>query len=387
MTPALLLPAALAGLLALLIPLAIHIARRSEQVPTDFAALRWLRQKPKPRSRLRFDEWLLLALRLALLAMVVLWLAHPVLFGAASKQAYVALTPGVDPAAVDDKALADGRAHWLAAGYPRVEPGKPIMTDAIPLASLVRQLDAELPQGAPLTIIVPQMIQGADAERPRLSRKVDWRIVPGAMSAGKSVAIKPPSIAIRADGAHAAGLRYLNAAALAWQPAGKPADVDSGPLTAPLPPVDKVLFWMSAGSLPEALQRWIAQGGQAIVASDALLPQGAAPAPLWQDDLARPLVEAMPIGKGRLLRFTRPLQPAQMPELLEADFPVRVRALIQPPTVAPQRADAAAYAPLTGGRAYPQPPAELRPWLALLIAALLLVERWFATRRKRAIAP
>lgn len=387
MTPALLLPAALAGLLALLIPLAIHIARRSEQLPTDFAALRWLRQKPKPRSRLRFDEWLLLALRLALLALVVLWLAHPVLFGAASKQAYVALTPGFDPAAVDDKALAEGRAHWLAAGYPRVEPGKPITADAIPLGSLVRQLDAELPQGAPLTIIVPQILQGADAERPRLSRKIDWRIVPGAMPVGKPVAIKPPSIAIRADGAHAAGLRYLNAAALAWQPAGKPADVDSGPLTAPLPPVDKTLFWMSAGTLPDALQRWIAQGGQAIVASDALLPQGTTPAPLWQDDLARPLVEAMRIGKGRLLRFIRPLQPAQMPQLLEADFPARLRALIQPPSMAPQRADAAAYAPLTGGRAYPQPPAELRPWLALLIAALLLVERWFATSRIRAIAP
>ncbi|MDG2512823.1 BatA domain-containing protein [Sphingobium yanoikuyae] len=387
MTPALLLPAALAGLLALLIPLAIHIARRSEQLPTDFAALRWLRQKPKPRSRLRFDEWLLLALRLALLALVVLWLAHPVLFGAASKQAYVALTPGVDPAAVDEKTLAEGRAHWLAPGYPRVEPGKSLAADAVPLASLVRQLDAELPQGAPLTIIVPQILQGADAERPRLSRKIDWRIVPGAMPVGKPVAIKPPSIAIRADGAHAAGLRYLNAAALAWQPAGKPADVDSGPLTAPLPPMDKTLFWMSAGTLPEALQRWIAQGGQAIVASDALLPQGTTPAPLWQDDLARPLVEAMRIGKGRLLRFTRPLQPAQMPQLLEADFPARLRALIQPPSMAPQRADAAAYAPLTGGRAYPQPPADLRPWLALLIAALLLVERWFATRRKRAIAP
>lgn len=387
MTPALLLPAALAGLLALLIPLAIHIARRSEQLPTDFAALRWLRQKPKPRSRLRFDEWLLLALRLALLALVALWLAHPVLFGAASKQADVALTPGVDPAAVDEKTLAEGRAHWLAPGYPRVEPGKSLAADAVPLASLVRQLDAELPQGAPLTIIAPQILQGADAERPRLSRKIDWRIVPGAMPVGKPVAIKPPSIAIRADGAHAAGLRYLNAAALAWQPAGKPADVDSGPLTAPLPPVDKILFWMSAGTLPDALQRWIAQGGQAIVASDALLPQGTTPAPLWQDDLARPLVEAMRIGKGRLLRFIRPLQPAQMPQLLEADFPARLRALIQPPSMAPQRADAAAYAPLTGGRAYPQPPAELRPWLALLIAALLLVERWFATSRIRAIAP
>ncbi|WHO37916.1 BatA domain-containing protein [Sphingobium sp. AP49] len=387
MTPALLLPAALAGLLALLIPLAIHIARRSEQLPTDFAALRWLRQKPKPRSRLRFDEWLLLALRLALLALVVLWLAHPVLFGAASKQPYVALTPGVDPAAVDDKTLADGRAHWLVPGYPRVEPGKPITTDAIPLGSLVRQLDAELPQGAPLTIIVPQILQGADAERPRLSRKVDWRIVPGAMPAGKPVAVQPPSIAIRADAGHAAGLRYLNAAALAWQPAGKSAGIDSGPLTAPLPSSDKILFWMSAGTLPEALQRWIAQGGQAIVPSDALLPQGTTPAPLWQDDLARPLVEAMPIGKGRLLRFTRPLQPAQMPQVLEADFPARLRALIQPPSVAPQRAEAAAYAPLTGGRTYPQPPADLRPWLALLIAALLLAERWFATSRKRAIAP
>ncbi len=387
MTPALLLPAALTGLLALLIPLAIHIARRSEQLPTDFAALRWLRQKPKPRSRLRFDEWLVLALRLALLALVVLWLSHPVLFGAASKQPYVALTPGVDPAAVDDKALAEGRAHWLAPGYPRVEPGKPIMADAIPLASLVRQLDSDLPQGAPLTIIVPQILQGADAERPRLSRKVDWRIVPGEMPVGRSVAVQPPSIAIRADAGHAAGLRYLNAAALAWQPAGKPADVDSGPLNAPLPPSDKILFWMSAGTLPEALQRWIAQGGQAIVSSDALLPRGAMPAPLWQDDLARPLVEAMPIGKGRLLRFTRPLQPAQMPQLLEADFPARLRALIQPPSMAPQRADAAAYAPLSGGRAYPQPPADLRPWVALLIAALLLVERWFATSRKRAIAP
>ena len=387
MTPALLLPAALAGLLALLIPLAIHIARRSEQLPTDFAALRWLRQKPKPRSRLRFDEWLLLALRLALLALVVLWLAHPVLFGVASKQPYVALTPGVDPAAVDDKALAEGRAHWLVPGYPRVEPGKPIAAGTIPLGSLIRQLDAELPQGAPLTIIVPQILQGADAERPRLSRKVDWRIVPGAMPAGKSVAVKVPSIAIRADSGHAGGLRYIHAAALAWQAAGKPADMDSGPLNGLLPSSGKTLFWMSAGSLPDAVQSWIAQGGQAIVASDALLPQGARPAPLWQDDLGRPLVEAMPIRKGRLLRFTRPLQPAQMPQLLEADFPVRLRALVQRRSVAPQRADAAAYAPLTGGRAYPQPPAALRPWLGLLIAALLLVERWFATSRKRGIAP
>ena len=80
MNPALLLPAALAALAALIVPLLIHLARRSEQRPADFAALRWLRQKPKPRHRIRFDEWPLLWLRLLLLALLALWLARPVLF-------------------------------------------------------------------------------------------------------------------------------------------------------------------------------------------------------------------------------------------------------------------------------------------------------------------
>ena len=50
MNLALLLPAGLAALAALLLPLLLHLARRHEQTPTDFAALRWLRQKPKPRT-------------------------------------------------------------------------------------------------------------------------------------------------------------------------------------------------------------------------------------------------------------------------------------------------------------------------------------------------
>ena len=49
-----LLPAAFAALAALFIPLLIHLARRSEQRPTDFAALRWLRSfspsRAAPRS-------------------------------------------------------------------------------------------------------------------------------------------------------------------------------------------------------------------------------------------------------------------------------------------------------------------------------------------------
>ena len=48
MTATLLAPAGLLALAALAAPLLIHLAKRTQQRPTDFAALRWLR--PKPRS-------------------------------------------------------------------------------------------------------------------------------------------------------------------------------------------------------------------------------------------------------------------------------------------------------------------------------------------------
>ena len=94
--PALLLPAALVALIALVIPLALHLARHSEARPTDFAALEWLREKPRPKSRLRFDEWPLLALRLLLITGIALWLARPVLPGSADLTPVVAAVPSVD---------------------------------------------------------------------------------------------------------------------------------------------------------------------------------------------------------------------------------------------------------------------------------------------------
>ena len=59
MTPLLLAPLGLAALAALIVPLLIHLRRRTEEVPLDFAAMRWLEALPKPRRRLRFDELLL----------------------------------------------------------------------------------------------------------------------------------------------------------------------------------------------------------------------------------------------------------------------------------------------------------------------------------------
>lgn len=389
MTPGLLLPGALAALAAILVPLAIHIARRSEERPIEFAALRWLRQKPHPKSRLRFDEKLLLASRILLLSLLTLWLAHPVLFGAEGKAAYVAVAPGANVSRagrVGDTAVGDyGRAHWLAPGFPALKEAGP--AGAAPLASLLRQLDADLPAGAPLIVVVPQVIEGADGERPRLSRKVDWRIVPGAAPAVRTASAPVPPLSIRHDQGRAGGLRYLRAAALAWQPAGRDADVEIGEIDAALPPATRNLIWLGEGSLPPALLRWVEDGGTALVGSDALFPEDADRAVVWRDDLGRPLVEATPVGAGRLMRFTRRLAPAGMPELLEADFPTHLQAVLNPPPGAPARATAADYTPTTGARRFDPAPIDLRPWLAVLIGLGLLFERWLATSRRRGVSP
>jgi hypothetical protein len=373
MTPTLLLPAALAALAALVVPLVIHLARKSEQRPTDFAALRWLRQRPKPRHRIRFDEWPLLVARLLLLALVALYLAEPALRGAAGGRRWIAVVPGASPPVTED---ADVR--WLAPGFPPATAPMPV--GPLPVASLLRQLDADLPPQTALTVLVPAILDGADAARPRLSRTVDWHIVGDAMAAAPSrKTTPPPMLAVHAGGA--AGLRYVRAAAAAWTAPGTPPAIAGA---SPLPPPIATLVWFAPGPLPPPVLRWIERGGTALVSAATPLP---AATPVWRDMTGVPLAEQAGRGRGRVIRFTRPLTPASMPDLLEPDFPGRLRALLDPPAPPPTRVRAADYRPLTGVEPYVQPAQDLRPWLAVAIAVLLLGERWLATRRRREIAP
>ncbi|MCH6483067.1 BatA domain-containing protein [Pseudoxanthomonas sp. LH2527] len=387
MNLALLLPAGLAALAALLVPLLLHLARRHEQTPTDFAALRWLRQKPKPRHRIRFDEWPLLLLRLLLLALLALWLARPVLSGMDETRPWVVAVPGVDAAAVRAQATdADSRLHWLASGFPSFDEAAPAATPAI--GSLLRQLDAELPPGTPLTVVVPATLQGADAERPVLSRAVTWTVVDGAMAAPAAPASPPPTLAVRHAAGNDTGLRYLRAAALAWQPATSTSStLQVGTADEALPATTMPLAWLVPGPVPAAVVQWIAAGGTALLANDSTLDGFTAGTTPWRDADGAALVEAATRGKGRVLRFTRPLRADAMPELVEADFPQRLRALFDTPVASPRRVLATDYAPATGGATYPVAPRDLQPWLALLIVLLVLVERWMATRRIRGVAP
>lgn len=377
----LLFPAALAALAALILPLIIHIARKSEQRPTDFAALRWLRQKPKPRSRLRFDEWLLLLLRLLLFTLAALWLAQPVLFGSGNSKRYVAVIAG---AQVDATSLEGQRAHWLAPAFPAFDEARP--TGPLPVASLLRELDASLPAGTPLTIIAPSILEGADAARVRLSRPVTWRITPGRMPVPTTALPTLPRLTIRYDAAHRPALRYLSAAASTWQPTGKAADIDVASAGTALPKRDRALFWLVGGTVPADVMQWARSGGTLVVPNDAFLPGDRQKVVTWRDPLGEGLAEASRIGKGRLLRFFHPLEPAHMPILLEPDFPDRLRDMLAQ-TPPPRTVRAADYVPLAGARPYDQPARPLRSWVAILIALVLCIERWLATSRRRSVAP
>ena len=393
----LLLPAALASLLALLIPLAIHLARRSEATPIDFAALQWLRPKPRPKSRLRFDEWPLLIVRLLLLALIALWLARPVLPNSADLTPVVAALPGVDAG----EPAQGTRNIWLAPGFPPAgEPQPTCLASPFPpaseargsvagpgegfcpnLASLIRQLDSELPAGVPLTLIVPEILSGMDAERPRLSRAVTWTIAPGAMPATTETPPKPLTFTLRGPPS-----RPLGAAIAAVVSPGKPANFDTSAPDAPLPAPPRIVIWLTPGPLPQPVRDWVTAGGTALVTAATPAEPGLAIIP-WRGSNGTALVTAHSVGAGRLFRFAHALTPAAIPALLEPDFPTKFAALFTPPAPEPRRVAARDIAPTPGAAPWPQPARDLQPLLALIIAALFIAERWLATSRRRAVTP
>lgn len=409
MSLGLLFPLGLAALAAWLLPLLIHLVRREEQRPTDFAALRWLSARLKPRAKLRFEDRLLLALRLALLAAMALLLAKPVLYGGAGDSPWLLVVPGADPAAAPSLPEATQR-RWLAPGFPALDAPRPAAP--VPVSSLLRQLDAELPAATPVIVLVPAIYAGADGERPRLARALDWRIVASDTPPAAPVSTPPRALAVRSVPAREPALRFLRASAAAWsrldatdateaaaatdasgaaaapeeRPDADAASVatpaDFGAADAPLPTIDTALVWLVPGELPGALRDWIRAGGHALIEPGSDWPLPAPGAASWRDAEGRVLAHSATLGRGRLTQLRQPLAPAELPALLEPDFPHRLRELLQAPPPAPTRADAASHAPLTGGPGFPETPRPLDTLLLWLILVLFALERLWATRRR-----
>lgn len=382
---ALLAPLGLAALAALALPILIHLIRRIELRRTDFAALRWISDRVRPRRRIRIERPWLLLLRLALLALLALLLARPVMTEiAALTQPWVVVAPGVDRAAAHAAAPVSGAEwHWLSPGYPTLE-NAPLSTTA-PIASLLRQLDADLPAPTALTVVVPEQLVSLDGERLRLAHAIDWRIVPGHMAASEAASSEASiRFAVRYTPETEPALRFLRATVAAWN-TREPGryELDAQPVTAPIADDTRWLAWLAPQVSAQATA-WIERGGVALVANH--------PAPdaqtLWRDVAGNTLARQQSIGRGRLLALPGALDPATLPILLDADFPDRLRSALQGPLPAPTRANADAVRPLhdtslaTSSAHSRNTARPLDPWLALLIALLFLIERIVATRSR-----
>lgn len=380
MSLGLLFPLGLAALAAWLLPLLVHLARREEQRPTDFAALRWLSARLRPRQKLRFEEWLLLAVRLVLIAALALLLARPVLLGGRGDAPWLLVMPG--PAEIIAAAPAmpeDTQRRWLAPGFPPLDSPRP---QGGATTSLLRQLDAELPAGTPVTVLATTEFDGADGELPRLSRTVDWRVVPVLPADVVPVAIAPFSLAVRHADAEEPALRYLRAANIAWQVDGDPRGPDVAATDAILPATGQPLAWLAPGELPAAVRAWTENGGRLLIDVRTTWPLPSPGVPAWRDADGRVLAHAAGLGRGRVVQLQAALAPASLPALLEPDFPARLRALMEPAPPPATRADAMAHRPLPGGASFPETPRELVTPVLWLIAALFALERWLATGRR-----
>ncbi len=381
MSLGLLLPMGLLALAGLIVPLLIHLIRRPDHQMTDFAALRWLRESVRPRRRLRFDDlWLLLA-RLALLSLLALILALPILNGDwRAARHVIAVASDVDLVAAR-KQLTDDRAEWrwLAPGFPSVDEKAPVSSRLF--SSLLRELDSTLASKDTLTVVVPIQVSGLDAQRIALVHAVDWQQV-----AGETQTAEPRKrginriIAIRHEPQSSTAFAYLRAAVGVWSSIGQDHwEVDEGPLALPLPETLDCLIWLG-GPLPDSIMRWVEKGGRVLLV-DSELGDGL---PVWRDEQGKILAREQALGRGAVIRLPAPLTAEKLPDLLDADFPHRLQALLIPAPRSPDRAFAREVVPTQVDRDAPERQTSLIPLIGLLIALVFLLERVLATRRQRA---
>ena len=374
----LLAPAGLALLATLIVPILLHLARRRRAQPTTFAALRWLAPGAPPRSRVQLEDLFLLLLRLLLIALLALWLAQPVWRDApALRGARIAVVPGVDVAAARN-AIGEGAAsaHWLAPGWPAFDP-QVVPPRGQPVASLLRDLDAALASDASLMVVVPAELDGLDAERVRLSRDVAWRIVPSTPVATDTAKPAPILLALRFGPEAAPMQRYVEAAVAAWN-TSEPGRyrLDAQPWGTPLAPGTTWLIGLD-GAPDAAMTRWIEGGGAALLDADPRDAPAKDTAARTHESTAPLRVRRRAFGSGELVLPSAPLRVGHA-ELLEPTFPARLQRWLAGAEPAPRLALAASVAPLRGDVALSPPERPLAPWLALAVAMLFVLERWFA---------
>ena len=356
-----LLPICLLAFAALALPIAIHLLRKPEDRIVPFAAWRHLSRERLPRERLRIRQWLLLALRVLLIAALVVLVAMPVRSLQAGPEArWVVVSPQLSVAAARAALNRPGAEwHWLQPGFGPLDEAPASIVDL----GLLRELDAQLAPNDKLTVIVPERLSGLDAVRPELSREVEWIVVPGASAETSRL----PLVVVRHDSESAPELATVEALRSAWRAAGKPVEFDIAPQSQTVDARAQLLIWLGGEPSAEALC-WLADGGSLLRTRAG---EGSWP------------LRAVARGQGRLYSMSSALTPAATPGVAESGFAAQLRELLRPAR-APDSAEARSFAPAHAALETAAHDRPLDDWLIGFALALFIAERlcaaWLARR-------
>ena len=180
-------PLWLAALAALVIPLVIHLRRQRIGRRIQVGSVRHLAGAALPRRRrLRVRDPWLLALRCAILALVVLALAGPAIRRTERPSSWVLVAPSLlgdsvilrsDPL-LDSLRRAGSAVRVLAPGFPAADLRRPVIArsdTSVDLWSLLGAADQVLPFGSSILAVVPAELSLARGRRPAVATRVTIR--------------------------------------------------------------------------------------------------------------------------------------------------------------------------------------------------------------------
>ncbi len=431
-------PLGLLALFALVAPIVIHLLSRKPGKTVKVGSLQFLEATESRQLRsLKLTDVPLLLLRTAMLAMLALLLAQPLWKKSsrpteAQTHGWVLIAPEIlrgTPAApitqlVDSLSAAGNALHLLAPDFPAVQAlSEKILRDSDSAQrywSLLRELDLQLPAGAPLWIFAPDRLAFFRGERPTLQRMMHWfgvPIPPENHDSPSTVSSDSTSALILYDANHEEDARYIQTALEAViEFGGLPIETQSHFIRENFAVAQntKWLFWLAAQPVSKILLQQIESGlclisdagaaeyervdSRIIMADQRMeifprLQQRVIAAnngvTLWTDGFGAPLLEGERLGKGWHYRFHSRFHPAWNELVLSAAFPQWLHTLLNLPETIPdqRRISVAQSRPNIRAAATSQTlsftTTSLHVPFWLLAAVLFIVERWLAGKTKR----
>lgn len=381
-------PAALWGLLALVVPVLIHLFNANRGRKRLFAARRFVDPAEAQQMRNVFlTEWFLLLLRCLLIATVVLWLAEPERQPRTEFRGPVAVL--ISPLAVagagsvnlvtaSEIARQQGAdLRLLAPGFPVVRDRDPEMTVSGGAWSLLAELEHHLPDEQQVVLLVADDPRESGWRRPSLDREVsEIQVTPATQRPAVSRAI-----AVVADPDRAADARYLEAALTTMAESGTPlrlVEADQQPdlmfvLGRPSIPAGAIRI-QDAGDADLQRRRILRYQGERFDVQVTDADHGIA---LLATEDGSALASIQRLEEATQLTWHSRFHPDQAAVVGSRVFPDLLEQLLQ--TADPSLAEEQAPQPAPTSAS----PESLRHLLALLIIVLWLAERWFATRTTR----